>query len=58
MHLDNLNINREMAEASNAARTLETALKAAFNVNTGQLDMTKFSQQLKVAGTDITTLGN
>ena len=35
---------------------LQSALSSAFNANTGKLDLSKFQQQLKASGTDLTTL--
>ena len=58
LKLDNLGINQELTQAANAAKTLQTALQAAFNANTGQINMTTFSQQLKLAETNVSTLGN
>ena len=52
-----MGINAELTQAASAAKTLQTALQAAFNANTGQINMTQFSQQLKLAGTNVATLG-
>lgn len=57
INTEGLHINRDIAEAANAAKILQQNLQAAFNVKTGQIDMTKFSTSLKQAGTSITQLG-
>lgn len=57
LNTDNLHINRDLAEAANAAKILQQNLQAAFNVKTGQIDMTKFSTSLRQAGTSVTQLG-
>ena len=38
--------DRELREAANAAKDLTTHLQNAVNVNTGKLDLNKFSQSL------------
>lgn len=45
-------------EASEAAATLRTALSNAMNVDTGKLNLTKFSNELKSAGTSVGELGS
>ena len=44
-------------EASQAAATLRTALQNAMNVDTGKLNLTKFNNELKSAGTSVADLG-
>ena len=43
-------------QAVNAAKELQVHLNNAVNVNTGALDLSKFSMSLKKAGTDLSTL--
>lgn len=50
MHLP---ITDKMAEASRAAASLKVQLEQATNVNTGKLDLTKFSISLKQSGLDL-----
>ena len=50
MHLP---ITDKMAEASRAAASLKVQLEQATNVNTGKLDLTKFSTSLKQSGLDL-----
>lgn len=45
-----------LQQAQEAARSLETHLSKAINVNTNKLDLTKFSLSLKQANQDLTTL--
>lgn len=49
--------NSQIIQATNDARELQRALEAATNVNTGKLDMTKFSQQLQMSGKTIQQYG-
>lgn len=42
-------------QAVNNAKELQQALQNATNVNTGKLDISKFSQQLKAGGKDLST---
>ena len=43
-------LNKNLKEALNAAAQLKVALQAATNVDTGNLDLSKFSAQLKQSG--------
>ena len=43
-------LNRELTEALNVSSRLKVALEQATNVNTGRLDLSKFSLQLKQSG--------
>ena len=47
-------ITKEIQEASAAAAQLKVQLKAATDVNTGKLDLSKFSQQLDQSGMNLT----
>ena len=47
-----------LKEAQVAAQQLDLALTRAFNKNTGNINITKFSQSLKSSGTDIKQLSN
>lgn len=42
--------NSQIGQAAQAAAQLQVQLQNAFNVNTGQLDLTKFQQSLKSSG--------
>lgn len=55
--LDNLGINRELQEASQAAKVLQQNLQAALDVKTGQINITTFAKNLTNAGTSVTQLG-
>ena len=44
--------------ATNSARELQTALQKAVNTDTGKLDISKFSQQLKASGKDLAHYAN
>ena len=48
-----LPLTKELQEAQIAAANLQVALQSAVNVDTGQLDLTKFSVSLKKIGTDL-----
>lgn len=47
--------DREIREASQAALELQQHLSAAVNINTGKLDLSRFSTSLKSAGKDLNT---
>ena len=46
-------LNKELKEALNAAAQLKVALQAAVNVDTGNLDLSKFSAQLRQSGVQL-----
>jgi hypothetical protein len=46
-------IKEDMLDASKAAAELKSTLDHAMNVNTGRLDLTKFSAGLKTSGRDL-----
>ena len=46
----------ELKKGTAAAQDLNKALQSAMNVNTGKLDLSKFSASLRAAGTDLNTL--
>lgn len=48
-----LGLTDEVIEATHAAAQLQAQLKAATNVQTGNLDLSKFSSQLKASGTTL-----
>lgn len=50
----NLGIDQELQKASVAAATLQHQLKECVNVDTGKLDLGKFTQQMKSSGMSIT----
>jgi hypothetical protein len=53
-----LPITKEIMEAQVAAKQLGETLTASFNVQSGKLDLTKFTQQLKTSGMSLTEYGN
>lgn len=53
----NFGVN-EIRQASAAAAQLSTQLNSAINVDTGKLDLSKFSSSLKMSGTDLNTLSS
>lgn len=55
-NLDNFNITPDLVKASHAAEELSGHLRAATNVNTGQLDLSKFNQSIRNANTSLTDL--
>lgn len=57
MNTEQLGINRELAEAADAAKVLQQNLQSALNVKTGQINMTQFATNLRNAGTSVTQLG-
>jgi TP901 family phage tail tape measure protein len=50
----NLGIDQELQKASVAAATLQQQLKDCVNVDTGKLDLGKFTQQMKASGMSMT----
>lgn len=55
MSLDSLDTS-SLKEGVQTARQLESVLRKAFNVNTGNLDLSKFSNSLRQAGLSVTDL--
>lgn len=53
-----LPITKEILEAQIAAKQLGETLKSSFNVESGKLDLTKFTQQLKSSGMSLSEYGN
>ena len=53
-----LGITKEIKDATNNTILLKNALNEAINVNTGKLDLTKFSQSLKNANLSINDVRN
>ena len=53
-----LGITKQLQEASIQVATLKTQLQAATNVNTGKLDLSKFSQSLQDSKTSIESYRN
>ena len=51
-------LTKEINEAITATAKLKTMLEASTNVNTGNLDLSKFSQQLKSSGMDLKAYAN
>ena len=51
--LDNFDITPDLVNASRAAEELATHLRAATNVNTGQLNLAKFNQSIRGANTSL-----
>jgi hypothetical protein len=51
--LDNFDITPDLVNASRAAEELATHLRAATNVNTGQLNLAKFNQSIRDANTSL-----
>ncbi len=51
-------LTKEINEAITATAKLRTMLEASTNVNTGNLDLSKFSQQLKSSGMDLKAYAN
>ena len=51
-----MNLTKDMQSAVSSAKTLQTHLSNALNVNTGALDLSKLNASLKSAGTDLGTL--
>ena len=50
-------INKQLQGAVQAAQSLQQHLTAAFNVNTGQLDLAKFNASLNSSNQNVTMLG-
>ena len=50
-----LGITQEIREGINAAAQLKVQLEAATNINTGKLDLNKFSRSLRQSGMDLKT---
>jgi TP901 family phage tail tape measure protein len=50
--------DKDLKQASNAALELQQHLQAAVNVDTGKLDLSRFSMSLKSANKDLTTYYN
>ena len=48
-----LGLTKEISQALSKVGDLKVALESAMNVNTGKLDLSKFSASLKASGTDI-----
>ena len=53
-----LPITKEIMEAQVAAKQLGETLKSSFNADSGKLDLTKFTQQLKSSGMSLSEYGN
>lgn len=51
-------LTKEINDAITATAKLKTMLEASTNVNTGNLDLSKFSQQLKSSGMDLKAYAN
>ena len=60
MHISpgGLGITREIDQAQMASVKLKTALQQAVNVNTGQLDLSRFNNSLQQSGTSLRQLRN
>lgn len=54
----NMSITSDLKEASLAAQQLQHYLENATNVNTGKLDLSKFSASLQASGISLTTYAN
>lgn len=50
------NMTNELRQASQAAGTLNSALRAAFNQDIGKIDLGRFNTYLRQSGTDLNTL--
>ena len=55
-NFDNFNIAPDLVKASRAAEELSSHLRAATNVNTGQLDLSKFNQSIRNSNSSLTDL--
>lgn len=53
-----LPLTKEIKEATNAAASLKASLDGATNVNTGKLDISKFTENLKQSGYSVEQLRN
>ena len=53
-----LSITKEIMEAQVAAKQLGDTLQSSFNVDSGKLDLSKFTQQLKASGMSLSEYGN
>ena len=51
-----LPITKQLTEAQTAAASLKVALDSAINVNTGKLDLSKFSESINKSGLNLRTL--
>lgn len=54
--LDNFSISADLTNAAEAAKQLGVHLRAATNVNTGQLDLSKFNTSIEKAGSSLEDL--
>ena len=52
-----LQLTKDMQQAVNSAKDLQTHLNNAFNIKTGNLDLNMLNASLKKANTDLATLG-
>ena len=53
---DNYIYDKQLQEAGKAAQSLQSHLQAAVNVNTGKLDLSKFTASIKSSKQDLNTL--
>lgn len=58
MDVSNVSISAELKTAASSAQALQTHLSNAFNVKTGNLDLSKLDASLKNSGASLSTLSN
>ena len=56
--VSNANISAELKTAASSAQALQTHLSNAFNIKTGNLDLSKLDASLKRSGASLSTLSN